>query len=65
MLLLDEPGVGVDPIARRELWRMVHTLADEGMLILWSTSYLDEAQQCKHVLLLNQGQLLFQGNLKI
>lgn len=65
VLLLDEPGVGVDPIARRELWRMVHTLADEGMLILWSTSYLDEAQQCKNVLLLNQGQLLFQGNLKI
>lgn len=61
VLLLDEPGVGVDPIARRELWRMVHTLADEGMLILWSTSYLDEAQQCKHVLLLNQGQLLFSG----
>lgn len=61
VLLLDEPGVGVDPIARRELWRMVHTLADEGMLILWSTSYLDEAQQCKNVLLLNQGQLLFSG----
>ncbi|WP_368877604.1 ATP-binding cassette domain-containing protein [Providencia vermicola] len=61
VLLLDEPGVGVDPIARRELWQMVHTLADEGMLILWSTSYLDEAQQCKNVLLLNQGKLLFSG----
>nr|WP_282553568.1 ATP-binding cassette domain-containing protein [Providencia sneebia] len=61
ILLLDEPGVGVDPIARRELWQMVHTLADEGMLILWSTSYLDEAQQCKEVLLLNQGKLLYSG----
>ncbi|MEQ5209222.1 ABC transporter ATP-binding protein, partial [Proteus sp. fly-1067] len=61
VLLLDEPGVGVDPIARRELWQMVHTLADEGMLILWSTSYLDEAQQCKEVLLLNQGKLLYSG----
>lgn len=61
VLLLDEPGVGVDPIARRELWQMVHTLADDGMLILWSTSYLDEAQQCKNVLLLNKGKQLYAG----
>ncbi|MBS9426547.1 ATP-binding cassette domain-containing protein [Photorhabdus akhurstii] len=61
VLLLDEPGVGVDPIARRELWRMVHELADDGMLILWSTSYLDEAEQCRDVLLLNQGKLLYHG----
>lgn len=61
VLLLDEPGVGVDPIARRELWQMVHTLADDGMLILWSTSYLDEAQQCQNVLLLNKGKLLYSG----
>ncbi|VDY35263.1 Uncharacterized ABC transporter ATP-binding protein YbhF [Morganella morganii] len=61
VLLLDEPGVGVDPIARRELWRMVHTLADDGMLILWSTSYLDEAEQCRDVLLLNQGKVIYEG----
>lgn len=61
VLLLDEPGVGVDPIARQELWRMVHELASEGILILWSTSYLDEAEQCRDILLLNQGQLLYQG----
>lgn len=61
VLLLDEPGVGVDPISRRELWRMVHELADEGMLILWSTSYLDEAEQCREVLLLNEGKLLYHG----
>lgn len=61
VLLLDEPGVGVDPIARRELWQMVHTLADDGMLILWSTSYLDEAQQCQNVLLLNKGKQLYSG----
>ena len=61
VLLLDEPGVGVDPISRRELWRMVHELADEGMLILWSTSYLDEAEQCREVLLLNEGRLLYRG----
>lgn len=61
VLLLDEPGVGVDPIARRELWRMVHSLADDGMLILWSTSYLDEAEQCRDVLLLNQGKVIYEG----
>lgn len=61
VLLLDEPGVGVDPISRRELWKMVHELADEGMLILWSTSYLDEAEQCRQVLLMNEGKLIFNG----
>ncbi|MEF3092001.1 ATP-binding cassette domain-containing protein [Raoultella scottii] len=61
VLLLDEPGVGVDPISRRELWQMVHELAGDGMLILWSTSYLDEAEQCREVLLMNEGQLLYQG----
>ncbi|AYY05071.1 ABC transporter ATP-binding protein [Enterobacter roggenkampii] len=60
-LLLDEPGVGVDPISRRELWQMVHELAGDGMLILWSTSYLDEAEQCRDVLLMNEGELLYQG----
>ncbi|WP_294951850.1 ATP-binding cassette domain-containing protein [uncultured Gilliamella sp.] len=61
ILLLDEPGVGVDPISRQELWHMVHQLANEGMLIIWSTSYLDEAEQCETILLMNQGELLFQG----
>ncbi|KNC92916.1 ATP-binding cassette domain-containing protein [Trabulsiella odontotermitis] len=61
VLLLDEPGVGVDPISRRELWQMVHELAGDGMLILWSTSYLDEAEQCRDVLLMNEGEMLWQG----
>ncbi|MBW7984118.1 ATP-binding cassette domain-containing protein [Enterobacillus tribolii] len=61
VLLLDEPSVGVDPISRTELWRMVHELADSGMLILWSTSYLDEAERCSDILLLNEGKLLFNG----
>ncbi|MBC8951856.1 ATP-binding cassette domain-containing protein [Xenorhabdus sp. PB62.4] len=61
VLLLDEPGVGVDPIARRELWQMVHELASEGMLILWSTSYLDEAELCRNVLLMNRGELIYRG----
>ena len=61
LLLLDEPGVGVDPISRRELWGMVRGLASEGIAVVWSTSYLDEAEACDHVLLLNRGKLLYTG----
>jgi ABC-2 type transport system ATP-binding protein len=61
LLLLDEPGVGVDPISRRELWKMVHVLIDQGITVVWSTAYLDEAELCDEVLLLNEGQLLFYG----
>ncbi|MBL4619949.1 MAG: ABC transporter ATP-binding protein [Marinicaulis sp.] len=61
LLLLDEPSVGVDPISRRELWRMVQTLVDDTMAVIWSTAYLDEAEHCDHVLLLNEGRLLFAG----
>jgi ABC-2 type transport system ATP-binding protein len=61
LLLLDEPGVGVDPISRRELWKMVTDLTREGIGVLWSTAYLDEAEQCDRVLLLNSGKLLFDG----
>ena len=61
LLLLDEPSVGVDPISRRELWRMVEELRDRGIGILWSTAYLDEAERCGQVILLNEGQMLFHG----
>jgi ABC-2 type transport system ATP-binding protein len=61
VLLLDEPGVGVDPISRRELWAMVGDLTDQGIGVLWSTAYLDEAEKCDTVYLLNEGQLLFDG----
>ena len=61
MLLLDEPGVGVDPVSRQDLWRMVQALTDEGMAVVWSTAYLDEAERCESVLLLNEGKLLFDG----
>ncbi len=61
LLLLDEPSVGVDPISRRELWKMVSQLLTEGISAIWSTSYLDEAEKCDEVLLLNEGNLLYQG----
>src|SRR5437868_5655520 len=61
LLLLDEPSVGVDPISRGELWRMVHALLADGISVLWSTAYLDEAERCDTVLLLNEGKLLYNG----
>jgi ABC-2 type transport system ATP-binding protein len=61
LLLLDEPGVGVDPVSRRELWRMVKDLAGTGIGVLWSTAYLDEAEKCDTVTLLNDGRCLHSG----
>jgi len=61
LLLLDEPAVGVDPVSRRELWSMVTRLADEGIGVLWSTAYLDEAEKCDTVTLLNGGRCLHAG----
>lgn len=61
LLLLDEPGVGVDPLSRRELWNMVLDLASGGMTVLWSTSYMDEAERCPNLIMLEKGAVLFAG----
>ena len=61
VLLLDEPGVGVDPISRRELWKMVRALAAGGMTVVWSTSYLDEAELCDDVRLMDGGKIKASG----
>ncbi len=61
VLLLDEPSVGVDPVSRQDLWRMVQALTDDGTAVVWSTAYLDEAERCECVLLLNEGKLEFDG----
>ena len=61
LLLLDEPGVGVDPLSRRELWRMVSELVASGVTVLWSTAYLEEAERCAHIWLLDNGRLLYDG----
>jgi ABC-2 type transport system ATP-binding protein len=63
-LLLDEPSVGVDPISRRELMKMVKKLSLEGITILWSTAYLDEAEHFDTCILLNEGKLLYSGSPK-
>src|SRR5574340_323350 len=58
LLLLDEPTVGVDPVSRRELWRIVHHLVeDQGVTVLLSTAYLDEAERCREVILMHGGKL--------
>ncbi|MCI2808259.1 ATP-binding cassette domain-containing protein [Eoetvoesiella caeni] len=62
LLLLDEPTAGVDPLSRRDLWEILeHLVQKEGLAVLISTSYLDEAARCSHVVVLHQGQLLAQG----
>lgn len=61
LLLLDEPGVGVDPISRRELRKMVDALLKEDITVVWSTAYLDEAESFDDVILLNNGKILFNG----
>lgn len=61
VLLLDEPSVGVDPISRRDLWAMVQSLKNDGMAVVWSTAYLDEAERCDTVLMLNDGRIEFDG----
>jgi ABC-2 type transport system ATP-binding protein len=59
VILLDEPTTGVDPVSRRDFWRILYELVSEGVAILTSTAYLDEAERCHRVALLNQGKLLF------
>ncbi len=62
LLVLDEPTVGVDPLSRQELWEIVLRLVnDQGLSVVLSTSYLDEAERCGHVIVLYQGQVLAQG----
>jgi ABC-2 type transport system ATP-binding protein len=61
LLLMDEPTNGVDPVSRRELWAMLFELAGEGMAIVVSTPYMDEAARCHRVGLIHQGRLLLEG----
>ena len=62
LLLLDEPTVGVDPLSRRELWDIIRGLVrDQGVPVLLSTSYLDEAERCDQVVVLREGKVLAQG----
>ncbi|MEW6257877.1 MAG: ABC transporter ATP-binding protein [Pseudomonadota bacterium] len=61
LLLLDEPTAGVDPQARREFWSEIHALAAEGLTVLVSTHYMDEAERCHEIAYIAYGHLLAQG----
>jgi len=61
VLLLDEPTVGVDPVSRRELWALLHEFVHDGMTVLLSTPYMDEAERCHRVALVHRGKLLLSG----
>lgn len=62
LLLLDEPTAGVDPQARRNFWDELHRLASEGLAIVVSTHYMDEAERCHKLGYLSQGRLIVQGS---
>jgi ABC-2 type transport system ATP-binding protein len=58
VLVLDEPTVGLDPVLRRDLWRLFHDLADAGAAVVVSSHVMDEAERCDELLLLREGRLL-------
>jgi ABC-2 type transport system ATP-binding protein len=64
LLLLDEPTAGVDPKARRDFWNEIHALAAEGLTVLVSTHYMDEAERCHEIAYLAYGQLLAHGTVE-
>lgn len=61
LLLLDEPTTGVDPVSRRELWQLLAEFVAEGLTLVLSTPYLDEAERCSRVILMHRGRFLAQG----
>jgi ABC-2 type transport system ATP-binding protein len=64
LLLLDEPTAGVDPKARREFWNEIHALAAEGLTVLVSTHYMDEAERCHEIAYIAYGELLAHGTVE-
>ena len=64
LLLLDEPTAGVDPKARRDFWNEIHALAAEGLTVLVSTHYMDEAERCHEIAYIAYGRLLTHGTVE-
>jgi ABC-2 type transport system ATP-binding protein len=63
LLLLDEPTAGVDPLARRDFWEQLHDLAGQGLTVLVSTHYMDEAERCQEIVYISRGRLLARGSI--
>ena len=61
VLLLDEPTNGVDPVSRRDLWALLHEFSEQGMTVVVSTPYMDEAERCHRVALVHRGVALAEG----
>src|ERR1700742_2206613 len=61
LLLLDEPTAGVDAKARREFWDLIHDMAGDGLTVLVSTHYMDEAERCNRIVYLAGGRIVVQG----
>jgi ABC-2 type transport system ATP-binding protein len=64
LLLLDEPTAGVDPKARRDFWNEIHALAADGLTVLVSTHYMDEAERCHEIAYIAYGNLLTHGTVE-
>ena len=64
MLLLDEPTAGVDPKARRDFWEEIHQLAAQGLTVLITTHYMDEAERCHRLAYIAYGNLLVRGSVE-
>jgi ABC-2 type transport system ATP-binding protein len=62
ILFLDEPTSGVDPISRRQFWELIHTMAAEGVTVLVTTHYMDEAEYCNRLVLIFQGRIVASGS---
>lgn len=64
IVFLDEPTSGVDPISRRNFWNLIHDLSDEGITVFVTTHYLEEAEYCGNIILLDAGKIIAEGGAK-
>ncbi len=64
IVFLDEPTSGVDPLARRNFWELIHTLSEEGTTVFVTTHYLEEAEYCRNIILIDAGKIIAEGNPK-
>lgn len=64
IVFLDEPTSGVDPVSRRNFWELINSLSDEGVTVLVTTHYLEEAEFCNNIIMIDQGKIIAEGNPK-